>query len=270
MLSKEIEDKNLSSSTKSAVLASLSSAELLRAAADPELTEDLAMALLKRPDLPSDVLEQLAKNAHVIKSRKVKMALASHPATPRHVSLPLVRQFYTLDLMKVALAPIVPADIKVAAADALISRLKGVTRGERLTLARRASGRVAAALLLDLENMDGKLKSTKLQDAHTSSREYRIMLTALENPRLTEELVISAVLRPAANEALVDAVAHHSKWSRRREVRGALLRTEHLSLARALEFSGEIPPRRLEEVLSSSRLPDKIKDQLRREHPGKS
>src|SRR5271154_2450719 len=172
--------------------------------------------------------------------------------------------------MKLALAPVVPADIKVASDDALISRLKSVTRGERLTLARRASGRVAAVLLLDLENMDGKPRRGKRQDAEISSRENRVMLTALENPRLTEALVISAVLRPAANAALVDAVAHHTKWSRRREVRGALLRTEHLSLARALEFSSEIPPQRLEEVLRSSRLPDKIKDQLRQQNPGKS
>lgn len=32
-------------------------AELLRAAADPALTEDFALALLKRADLPAEVLE---------------------------------------------------------------------------------------------------------------------------------------------------------------------------------------------------------------------
>src|SRR5271154_5315016 len=100
MLNKEIENENVSSSTELAVPGSLLSADLLRAAADPKLTEDLAMALLKRPDISADVLEQLARNANALESRKVKIALASHPATPRHVSLPLVRQFYTFDLMK--------------------------------------------------------------------------------------------------------------------------------------------------------------------------
>ena len=78
------------------------------------------------------------------------MALAGHAHTPRHVSVPLARQFYTFDLMKLALSPGVPADVKTAVDDVLISRLKTVTVGERLTLARRASGRVAAALLLDV------------------------------------------------------------------------------------------------------------------------
>jgi hypothetical protein len=131
--------------------------DLLRSAADPLLTEDLALALLKRADLPPEVLEQLARNANALKSRKVKIALVSHPHTPRHVSVPLARQFYTFDLMKVALSPVVPADVKVAVDDVLISRLKAVTVGERLTLARRASGRVAAALLLDSENAGAKI-----------------------------------------------------------------------------------------------------------------
>ncbi len=240
-------------------------ADLLRAAADPDLTEDLALALLKRPDLPPEVLEQLAKNTNALKSRKVKIALVSHPNTPRHVSVPLARQFYTFDLMRISLSPRVPADVKVAADDVLISRLKTVTIGERLTLARRASGRAAAALLLDVETLDGKIIDNKLIDAKTVARETRVMRIALENPRLTEALVINSVLRPAASTALVHAVAQHEKWSCRREIRAALLRTGHLSLARALEFSREIPTPLLQELLASSSLPAKIKDQLLQE-----
>jgi len=251
------------------------SADLLRAAADPALTEDLALALLKRADLHPEVLDQLAQNANALKSRKVRIALVSHPHTPRHVSVPLARQFYTFDLMRVALSPSVPADVKVAADDVLISRLKTVTIGERLTLARRASGRVAAALLLDVEKTDGKIVDDKIGDgkvidAETVTRENRVMQTALENPRLTEAFLINSVLRPAASAALVHAVAHHAKWSCRREVRATLLRTEHLPLARALEFSREIPAPLLHEVLASSRLPDKIKDQLLRQSQASS
>jgi hypothetical protein len=93
------------------------------------------------------------------------------------------------------------------------------------------------------------------------------MRTALENPRLTEALVINSVLRPAASAALVHAVAQHEKWSCRREIRAALLRTEHLSLARALEFSRNPAPL-LQEILASSRLAGEIKDQLLREITG--
>jgi len=175
----------------------------------------------------------------------VKVALVCHPHTPRRVSVPLARQFYTVDLLKVALSPSVPADVKVAADEMLIARLKTITIGERLSLARRASGRVAGALLLDGET--------------------RVMRTALENPRLTEAFVIQAVLRPHAGATFIQAVVKHTKWSHRREIRLALLRTEFLSLARALEFSRGFPPPLLREVLHTSRLSVPIKEQLLRE-----
>src|SRR5260370_226629 len=172
--------------------------------------------------------------------------------------------------MTFASSPSVPADVKVAVDDVLIARLKTVTIGERLTLARRASGRVAAALLLDVATMDGKIIDGKIVDAETVARETRVMQAALENPRLTEALVINSVLRPAASAALVHAVARHAKWSRRREIRAALLRTEHLSLARALEFSREIPAPLLHEVRQSSRRPARTKDQGLRENAASS
>jgi hypothetical protein len=247
------QDKNAEPSKSSAMPSSLetffhqlSPDELLRAAANPALTEDLALSLLQRPDLPAEVFERLAKNGNVLKLRKVKLALASHPHTPRQVSVPLIRQFYTFDLMKIALTPSVPADVKVAADDLLISRLKTVTLGERLALARRGSSRLAGAMLLD--------------------GDARVMQIALENSRLTEIFVIQAVLRPEAKAALVQAVAHHPKWSYRREVRIALLRTEYLSLARTLEFSHGLPAPLLRDLLHSSRLPAWIKEQVLREN----
>src|SRR5215475_5671726 len=91
------------------------SADTLLAAADAPLNEDLALTLLKRTDLPGEVLERLSKNASAMKSRKVKLALVEHPKTPRRVSLPMVRHLFTFDLMHVALTPVVPADVKAAA-----------------------------------------------------------------------------------------------------------------------------------------------------------
>ena len=224
----------------------LSPDEMLRAAANSALTEDLALSLLQRPDLPVEAFERLSKNGSVLKLRKIKLALASHPHAPRQISLPLIRQFYTFDLMTIALTPGVPADVKVAADDLLVSRLKTITLGERLALARRGSSRLAGAMLHD--------------------GDVRVMQIALENGRLTEVFVVQAVLRPEAKPPLVHAVAHHNKWSYRREVRIALLRTEYLSLARALEFSHGLPTPLLRDLLQASRLPARIKEQILREH----
>jgi hypothetical protein len=221
---------------------------------DAALTEDLALSLLKRPDISSDELGQLSKNGSVLKHRKVKLALVEHPKTPRHVSLPLVRQLYTFDLMQVALTPVVPADVKRAADDVLWSKLTTISQGERLTLAHRGSGRIAEALLSDSET--------------------RVMDAALQNSRLTESAIVRALARPESSKAFVEAVCHHAQWSPRREVRIALLRNEKTPLARAMAIAHSLPPGLVREILHSSRLPENVKAQvlaeIERRVPGKS
>jgi hypothetical protein len=215
---------------------------LAAAASDPALTEDLALVLLKRGDLPTHVVDRLSRNRGVMKSRKVRLALIEHPRTPRHISIPMVAHLFTFDLMQVALTPVVPADIKLAAEESLINRLERLSQGERLSLARRASGRVAAALLLDPES--------------------RVIHAALENSRLTESAVIKNLMRRDAPAAFVSAVCHHPKWSPRGEIRVALLRNEKTPLSRALEFSRSLPPALVREILHGSHLPAATKKGL--------
>jgi hypothetical protein len=229
------------SSGEAAHLAELQAREYLAF----DLTEDSALALLKQSDLSPDIIEKLSKNSGVTKSRKVKLALAGHLKTPRHISLPMVRHFFTFDLMQLALTPVAPADVKKAAEDALINRLEMISSGERLTLARRASGRVAGELLLDAET--------------------RVMQAAMENSRLTESAVIKAVLRWDASAALVQAVCHHAKWSLRCEIRVTLLRSQHTPMAKAVEFARGMPVSLLREILQSSKLPANTKTYLSRD-----
>jgi hypothetical protein len=66
----------------------------------------------------------MAGKGSLLRHRKVKLALVEHPRTPRQVSLPLLRQLYTFDLMQVALTPTVPAELKLAADEALSSRME--------------------------------------------------------------------------------------------------------------------------------------------------
>ncbi len=210
-----------------------------RSTVQPTLTEDELLAQLERRDLPPETIEEFSQNSAAMKSRKVCVALAAHPRAPRHLALRLIRQFYTFDLMRFTLQPPVAADLRHVAEEQLIARLTSVTLGERLALARRGSQAVAAALLLD--------------------KESPVMRTAVENSRLTESAVIKALMRPNSPVAFVEMVCHHPKWSLRREIRMALLRSPHTPLARALEFASTLPPPLLRDILHTSRLPEKIK-----------
>ncbi len=236
-------NSEIQNSDKSAVAPESAAGHAFAALEVAAITADLALAALQDRDLSSEVLEQIGNNTAVMKSRKVRLALAAHPHVPRRIVLRLIRELYNFDLMQFSLLPAVAADLKRVAEELLVGRLASISLGERISLARRSSGRVAAGLLLD--------------------RESRVWQTALENPRLVESAIVAALLRPGASPAFVKAVCQHTKWSVRPEIRLALLRIENTPLARALEFARRLPPAQLRDVLHSSRLPERIKTYLR-------
>ncbi len=208
-----------------------------------ELSEDQALALLQRSDVTAAELALLGRNPSAIKSRKILLGLATHPRTPRHITIPLLRRLFTFDLMQVALTPTVAGDVKRAAEGQLLHRMESLSSGERISLARRASGRVAAALLLDAE--------------------ARVTSTALDNSHLVEALVVTALMKHNAPEALFALASEHPKWSLRKDVQIALLRNEMTPLARAVELAhnfsadflrGIVPESRREALVQSTQL----------------
>lgn len=216
---------------------------LIAVAGDSRLSEDLALSLLNRRDLPAKALEELNKNGAVIKHRKVQLAIVRHPRTPRHASVPAIRHLYAFELMEVSLFPAVAADVKRLAEETLIGRLKTISSGERFGLAKQSSGRVAAALLLDDEE--------------------RVMRAALVNPYMTEALIVQTLRSVEATEILVSAICHHEKWSRRNEIKTVLLGHQKTPFAKVLQFANELPVRVIKDVLHTCRLSDNVKNYLK-------
>ncbi|HEV7522523.1 MAG TPA: hypothetical protein VGP89_15575 [Candidatus Angelobacter sp.] len=220
-----------------------SSSEVLTAvAADARLSEDLAMALLNHRDLPREALEALSKNGPLMRQRKVRMAMVVHPRTPRHVSVPTIRHLHTFELMQVALLPSVQPDVKRAAEEVLISKMASISSGERITLARRSSGRVAAALLLD--------------------KEEPIMQAALTNPQMTEVSIVKVLKAERGTELLSPAVSRHQKWSYRNDVKAALLGNKNTPSGRLIHLAAELPVNLIKDVLRSGRLGSQAKNSL--------
>jgi hypothetical protein len=217
----------------------------LEPAAAPTLTEDLALALLARDSLSVEAIEELSANAKLASARKVRVGMVVHPRTPRRISLKLLRQLHTFDLMRVALLPVLSGDLKRVAAELLVSRLASITLGERISLARRAPEIVATALLVD--------------------KEPRVLQAALENPRLTEAAIVKVLARSGATTALVEAVCGHGKWSPRHEIRLALLRHPKTPLAHALRFAHAMPPALVRDIVHGSQLSERVKTYLRKE-----
>jgi hypothetical protein len=195
--------------------------------------EDQALAFLQRRDLTAEMLTSLGRNPEAMRSRKVLLALIAHPRTPRHVSIPLLRRVFVFDLMQVALTPAIAADIKRAAEDQILQRVEKLSAGEKTTLAKRASGRVAAALLQDEDD--------------------RVVTPALDNPQLTESLVIQALMKPRVPSFLFALVSEHRNWCLRPEIQLALLRSENTPIEKAVQFASHFSESTLREAVPIAR-----------------
>jgi hypothetical protein len=212
----------------------LANAKDLPQFATPQLTEDEVLALLSRPDITAETLAVVGRERDAMTSRKVALALVIHPRTPRHISIPALTHMFTFDLMQVALTPTVAGDIRRAAEEQILHRLEALSTGEKISLARRASGRVAEALLQDQDPL--------------------VLTAALDNPRLIENSVVTALMKAEAAESLFVKVSEHLKWSVRREVQIALLRSDNLPLPRAVELAWNFSADFLREIAPESRL----------------
>ena len=92
------------------------------------LSEDLALSHLNNRDITADAIEKITQSAGIMKSRKVRMALAAHPRTPRRIALRVIRDLYTFELMQLALLPGTAGDLRRVADEFLLSRLSSITR----------------------------------------------------------------------------------------------------------------------------------------------
>ena len=147
--------------------------------AGTSLTDDLALSQLKDRGLPSDAIEQMSRNDTLMKSRKVRIALAAHPHTPRRMALRLIRELYTFELVRFILTPAAVADLKRVAEQTLLTRLPFHHLGE-------SASHLPAALQKQLPALFCWIRKSECGKA------------ALENPRLTEIAVVRSLQRDSA------------------------------------------------------------------------
>src|SRR6202043_577812 len=161
---------------------------------------------------------------------RVKRALAFHPRTPRLANLRLIRELYLMDLVQLTLLPGTSGELKRIAEEQLVARLPQLPLGQKITLARRGTARVAGALLAE---------------GHA-----QVLSIALDNPSLTEAQVLKALSRETLPVGVVKAVAQHRKWSHTYNVRLALVRHPSSTLSTILAYLPELTVSDLRELAS--------------------
>jgi hypothetical protein len=209
---------------------------------NPALDEPQLCLLLGRKDLPTEILLEVAGRKAMLKSYRVKRALAFHPRTPRLVALRMARELYLMDLAQLALQPGSSAELKRIAEHQLTARLPQLPLGQKITLARRGPARVAGALLAE---------------GHK-----QVVRVALENANMTEAQVLRALSREGLPPDVTHAVARHRKWSCSYNVRLALVRHPNTTLSTVLGYLPELTVTDLRDLAEPGILPEGLRKYL--------
>ena len=195
---------------------------LLALLANPHFGEREALLLLSRRDLPSAVIQELASQRTVVSNYAVRLALTKHPVTPPRTALEQLKFLYLFDLVSVCLQTGVRAEVKRTSEELILAQVPKLAIGQRITLAKRGSARLAASLL--------------------KGENSQVIQAVLDNPYLTEAVLLPVLNRPDCTPKIVELTAAHPKWGLRYDIRLALLRHSSLPVARALAILPELKP----------------------------
>jgi hypothetical protein len=209
---------------------------------NPALDETQLCLLLDRKDLPTEILEEVARRKPLLKNYRVKRALAFHPRTPRLASMRLIRELYLMDVVQLTLLPGISAELKRIAEEQLIARLPQLPLGQKVTLSRRGTARVAGALLAE---------------GHA-----QVLSVVLDNPQLTEAQVLKALSRDRLPLGVIQAIARHRKWSHTYNVRLALVRHPSSTLSTILGYLPELTVSDLRELAAPGIVSENLRKYL--------
>ncbi len=171
---------------------------------NPRLDEEHLLALLKRQDLPENLIKAIYQHQETAASHRLKLALVRNPATPPWMSRALLPKLHLFELVDISVLPGGTPDQKLAAEREIVLRIESIPLGNKITLARRGTATIVGELL---------------KQGHP-----QLMEPCLDNPRLTEAAIVQFLRSHRADAGTISSIARHPHWKNRPNVRLALLK----------------------------------------------
>jgi len=227
------------------LISSASPAALKELLDDSRMDDEKLCLLLSRKDVSANVLEEIARRRKLLHGYPVIRAFAFHPNVPRNVAPRLIRELHLMDLMKLSQTTTTPTDLQRTAEEQLIARLPHVALGQKIALARQASARVLAALILE--------------------GNAQVVEPAVGNPRLTEAQVLKLLAREKLPVAVIPALCRHRRWTSAPNVVMAMMRYPHTPPEAAQHILPGISSPELRELARTKTISPRIRRQIERE-----
>ncbi len=230
-------------------------AAILALEAGFEIDEGSALRLLRSPYCTTRAVELLLVQPLAKRSRTVATLLVRHPACPRPFAWETLATLGWRDLLTVASDQRALPQVRRQAERKLADKVRHLTLGERVSLARLAPRGLLPVLLSDSEP--------------------RCVAALLENPHFTEEDAVRLMATNPQTRALLELL-HHPRWGRLPGVVQAALRSAAVPLGVALGLAASLSLAELCRLEADADVPLELRHSIarlieeRRRRPGRA
>ncbi len=209
--------------------------EVLRSALkNRQLNEEHLLVLLRRRDLPEDLLKAISQRPETERSHRLQLALARNPCTPGPIVLSILPRLFLFELLSLCLLPGGSPDQKLAAEREILKRLPTTPLGNRITLARRGTATLVGEILRE--------------------GDPQLVPICLDSPRLSELAIVRFLNGPKAMAETISMIARHPKWKGRSNLRLAVLKSPRTPSIWFTLFLPQLRTLDLNVLLASRRL----------------
>jgi len=206
---------------------------------------------LRNRELSGQELERIGKDRRWTSHHAIRRGVVSHRRAPVAMARNLLPHLYWKDWLELAVDPAANPVVRRQAEKLLLGRLHEMSTGEHTALARRASRGVIPQL------------TTICGDA-----EPAIVDALMSNPRLVELDLVQLCQRADSSGPVLDRIALHTVWGKRRGVRLELLRRKELPISTLLGIARRIDKRDLQPLIEDDRVPPIVRVALERRRDG--
>ncbi len=187
--------------------------------------------VLLNPFVTPEVISELAAIRSLLTIYEVRSAIARHRRTPETLALRFVAGLFWRDLLEISVDLRISPAVRRVAEKYLVQRVGRLAVGERIALARRAGREILTHLRTDPS--------------------VHVFKALLENPRLTEEVLLPVAASSATLPRILDALGANPRWGRQYELRVALSRNPSTPLRVVFEI---LPGLRREDLLAAAAI----------------
>lgn len=207
---------------------------ILHAILNRNLSEDMALFIAKRRNVPVEALGFLANDVRFRDSLTLKVALCRNPKTPQQIVFSLLKFLRFFDLGDLSRDRIIPVTVRQKIERMIAEKTPSLPSGVQIALAKLSSAKI---ILFLMERGNGS-----------------VIRSCLDSPVITEVHLCTVINRPLANPVLIRLISEHPKWPLRYQIKYALLRNFHTPLIHVTRFIPEMKTRDLHNLFISDRL----------------